>query len=130
MSIRLRIPFVEGATICPSGMYHYGRCYWYHSQAEKMEEARTRCKSHNDDETNIRQYQYDIVSIQDEIENEFIKEILEVKGDRNPYTLPWIGLYKSGSRSWNEPEWLDGSLVLYSKWAPAKPSDYKVCIKS
>lgn len=90
-----------------------------------MSEARTRCMSHNNDETNIRQYQFDLLSVRDEEENKFISKLK--KGDQNPYTLPWIGLYKRNTHSWSEPKWTDGSLVLYIKWAPNAPTDYEVC---
>ena len=83
--------------------------------------------AHKDDESNLRQYHFDLVSVRDEEENIFIAQILNAKSDRNPYKLPWIGLYKSSARSWDEPKWKDGSFVLYSKWAPNAPEDYKVC---
>ena len=82
--------------------------------------------AHKDDNTNLRQYSFDLVSARDEEENHFITKLLNAKSDRNPYKLPWIGLYKNGARSWDEPKWKDGSFVLYTKWAPNAPEEYKV----
>ena len=93
-----------------------------------MSEARGRCATYNDDASNINQDQFDLVSVRDKHENDFISKILRDNGNRNPYTLPWIGFHKSHTESWNNPTWSDGSLVLYSKWSPNAPSDYKVCI--
>ena len=92
-----------------------------------MAEARDRCVSYNDDVTNINQDRFDLVSVRDEHENALVSKILNDNGDRNPYTLPWIGFHKHAKHSWNNPTWSDGSLVIYSKWSPNAPSDYKVC---
>ena len=97
-----------------------------------LSEARERCASYNDDGSNINQDQFDVVSVRDEHENNLVTKILtDAPKDkdlgRNPYTLPWIGLYKKEADSWNSPTWSDGSLVIYSKWSPNAPSEYKVC---
>ena len=92
-----------------------------------MSEARDRCVSYNDDVTNINQDRFDLVSVRDEHENALVSKLLKDNGDRNPYTLPWIGLHKNAKHSWTNPTWSDGSLVIYSKWSPNAPSDYKVC---
>ena len=92
-----------------------------------MSEARKQCSFYDDDVSNIHHYKFDLVSVRDEQENDVISKILRDNGNRNPYTLPWIGLHKNAADSWNNPTWSDGSLVIYSKWSPNAPSDYKVC---
>ena len=81
--------------------------------------------AHKDDNTNLRQYRFDLVSARDKEENNFITKIFNAKSDLNPNKLPWIGLHKNSARSWDEPKWNDGSFVLYTKWAPNAPEEYK-----
>lgn len=95
-----------------------------------MSQARKRCMVYNDDELNIQKHQFDIVSVRDERENEVITKILAKywhEGNRNPYTLPWIGLQKHPDKPWSNPTWSDESLILYTNWGPKAPTDFKVC---
>ena len=139
---QIYVTFAESEHHCPLGFAYYdqGRCYKYEGLKDdtmSLSEARERCASYNDDVSNINQDQFDVVSVRDEHENDLVTKILtdapKDKDDsgndlgRNPYTLPWIGLYKKAADSWNSPTWSDGSLVIYSKWSPNAPSDYKVC---
>ena len=131
---KIHVTFTESEHHCPFGFtYDQGRCYEdLKDDTMSMSEARDRCASYNDDVSNINQDRFDLVSVRDEQENDLVTKILKdapkdpVNG-RNPNTIPWIGLHKNAEDSWNNPTWSDGSLVIYSKWSPNAPSDYKVC---
>ena len=129
------LPFTENQTeYCPFEFtYDQGRCYKYEGLKDgkddrmSMSKAQERCKAYDHDASNLQKDQFELVSVRDQKENEVITKILQDAGNRNPYTLPWIGLKKFGAGSWTDPAWSDESLILYTKWGPDAPSEHKVC---
>ena len=129
-SPKMHVTFSGSEGHCPFGFsYDQGRCYKYEGLKDEtmsMSQARSRCLSYNDDASNLNRLQFDLVSVRDETENDFVSKILRENGNRNPNTLPWVGLHKNTTDSWNNPTWSDGSLVIYTKWSPNSPSEYQV----
>ena len=86
------------------------------------------CESHNDGDLH-----YNLVSVHNEEENNFIKNLLmEQSWYREPNLeisdprLPWIGLRKNRVSLWNDTDnvrWVDDSPFGYNKWAENEPRD-------
>ena len=79
---QIHVTFAESEHHCPFGFtYDQGRCYKYEGLKDdtmSLSEARERCTSYNDDESNINQDQFDVVSVRDEHENDLVLSLIHI----------------------------------------------------
>jgi len=124
------ILFFLAAIECPDVFRQFqGRCYYFEKNLQKAWfDAMRDCESHNDGDLH-----YNLVSVHNEEENNFIKNLLmEQSWYREPNLeisdprLPWIGLRKNRVSLWNDTDnvrWVDDSPFGYNKWAENEPRD-------
>ncbi|XP_065117903.1 macrophage mannose receptor 1-like isoform X1 [Paramisgurnus dabryanus] len=65
-----------------------------------------------------------LVSIEDPIESQFIRQNLEIVQDE--VKSVWIGLHPSHMGDWM---WIDNTVVEYTNWKPEMPDDVKKCVE-
>ncbi|XP_073715681.1 macrophage mannose receptor 1 isoform X2 [Misgurnus anguillicaudatus] len=65
-----------------------------------------------------------LVSIEDPIESQFIRQNLEILQDE--VKSVWIGLHRSHMGDWM---WIDNTVVDYTNWKPRMPDDVKICVE-
>ena len=108
----------ECNSVCSQGWTYFpgtGRCYKYHSEKKKWQEARRVCQS-NSAGTG------ELASIPDQATNDFLKHLPSVVG------VTWVGGTDSvdhgahGSSEGNL-KWSDGSVWGYQSWGSGQPSD-------
>ena len=121
-------------THCPDGFEYsniYERCFRrYYTPLVTWFEANQTCNSHNQNVWSkfIPHHVFDIASVRNHDENEFLRSLLDDKDptEWSPHSQPWVGLYQKVSTSWVSPRWSDWSVVRYQNWAPNEPTDYQV----
>ena len=110
-------------------------------------QARYACRNHNEGK-----YLYDLVSVHDKDENEFLVSLMLQEDPYlgiKHYNFPWIGLYcpptfhnqfyltccihATTPGSWEDAKWIDGSPVNFKNWSPSTndqqiPSEKKVLL--
>ncbi|XP_055073374.2 macrophage mannose receptor 1 [Misgurnus anguillicaudatus] len=65
-----------------------------------------------------------LVSIEDQIESQFIQQNLEILHDE--VKSVWIGLHRSHMGDWM---WIDNTVVDYTNWKPRMPDDVENCVE-
>nr|XP_055053563.1 macrophage mannose receptor 1-like [Misgurnus anguillicaudatus] len=65
-----------------------------------------------------------LVSIEDPIESQFIRQNLEILQDE--VKSVWIGLHRSHKGDWM---WVDNTVVDYTNWKPRMPDDVNICVE-
>uniref|UniRef100_A0A8C6L8C7 Mannose receptor, C type 1b n=1 Tax=Nothobranchius furzeri TaxID=105023 RepID=A0A8C6L8C7_NOTFU len=86
-----------------------GHCYLFLTEEIEWADAASSCVRHGGT----------LASIQDSLEQQFIKRNIEVFQDSHPSF--WIGLYKTHKGSWL---WLDKTVMDYVNWAPDEPDSF------
>ena len=75
-----------------------------------MSDARNKCQEMGGE----------LAIIESEKENEFIFDLLKKTDGLSPSGV-WIGLQRQDDGSF---QWVDGTPVVYNKWAPGEPNDH------
>eukprot|EP00058_Branchiostoma_floridae_P009235 XP_002594723.1 hypothetical protein BRAFLDRAFT_224211 [Branchiostoma floridae] len=105
-----KIPNLIPALQCPSEWRKYNNhCYKLMTDKLSWSAASSRCRQHG----------AMLISINDQAENNFVKDLIS----NYKTTVPaiWMGLHKK-SGQW---KWTDGSRFHYKNWVPGEPNNNK-----
>ena len=103
--------FLFDISECPSSYFlNDGHCYGFVDQSLSWYNARDQCKQIGDD--------YDLVTIQNDEENQFLKDKIRTDFNGNEY---WTGAKENSND--NGFKWVDGSDVTYTDWTGGDPNE-------
>ena len=91
-----------------------GHCYGFVDQSLSWYNARDYCKQIG--------VGYDLVTIEDNEENQFLKNKIRTNFNGNEY---WVGAKESNNG--NDFVWVDGSDVTYTDWKSGEPNEVRNC---
>ena len=98
---------------CPSNYFlNNGHCYGFVDQSLSWYNARDQCKQIGEG--------YDLVTIEDNEENQFLKDTISSDFNGNEF---WVGAKDDDNG--NSFVWVDGSDVTYSDWKTGEPNEVR-----
>ena len=97
--------------MCPQDYFlNNGHCYGFVDQSLSWYNSRDRCKQLGEE--------YDLVVVNDNEENQFLKDKIRNQFSGNKY---WMGMKENDKD--DGFDWIDGSVVSYTDWKSGEPNE-------